>query len=59
MVSKGFEVCGVTTSDPSKVKNDEFHKNIMKKVVDELRTWENETLDDDPFAEESTNIGEI
>ena len=55
-LSKGLKVCGVTTSDPSKVRNDEFHKNIMKK---ELKTWENETLDDDPFAEESTNIAEI
>ena len=59
MVRKGFEVCGVTSAEPSKVRNDQFHKNIMTKVVDELQTWEMETLNDDPFAEESSIIAEI
>ena len=59
MVRKGFEVCGVTSAEPSKVRNDQFHKNIMTKVVDKLQTWEMETLNDDPFAEESSIIAEI
>lgn len=60
MVAKAFEVCGVTTTDPRKIRNDEFHKNVMEKVVEDVRAWENETLDDDdPFAEESDNIDEI
>ena len=58
MVRRAFEVCGVVTTDPSKVRNDEFHVNIMKEVVDELKYWEAEE-DDDPFAEETTTVKEI
>ena len=51
-------MCGVVATDSSEVQNDDFHVNIMKDVVNELKYWEAEE-DDDPFAEETTTVKEI
>lgn len=49
MIRRGFEVCGVTTTNPERVRNDDFYKSIMAKVQEELSNYDNELLDDDPF----------
>ena len=32
MIKRPFEVCGITSSDPDKVRNDAFPEDIMKKI---------------------------
>ena len=32
MIKRSFEVCGITSTDPDKVRNDAFLKDIMKKI---------------------------
>ena len=53
MIKKGFEVCGVTTTDPERVRNDSFYKGIMRKVQEEMNSYECELVDDDPFEFET------
>ena len=51
MVKKSFKVCGVTSTDPTEVRNDTFFRNIMSKVAEEMKDFDNEELDDDPFEQ--------
>ena len=46
MVAKSFEVCGITTNDPKKVRSGEFYEQCMSKTVLENEPAED---DDDPF----------
>ena len=49
MIENLFLVCGITTNDHGKVRNDEFLKKIMNSVKDKLE--EEEVLEDeDPFS---------
>ena len=48
MIKKGFEVCGVTSTDPERVRNDEFYRSIMRNVQADMLETEDED-DDDPF----------
>ena len=51
MTENSFRVCGITTNNPGKVRNDEFLKNIMDFVKDKLADEEEELLEDeDPFS---------
>ena len=51
MIENSFSVCGITTNDPGKVRNDEFPKKIMSSVRDKLSDEVEELLeDDDPFS---------
>ena len=51
MIENSFRVCGITTNDPDKVRNDEFLKKIMKSVKGKLADEEEELLEDeDPFS---------
>ena len=46
-----FCVCGITTNDPGKARNDEFLKKIMNSVKGKLVDEEEEILEDeDPFS---------
>ena len=53
MIKRGFEVCGVTSTDAERVRNDTFYKSVMAKVQEEMKDYDNELLDDDPFEFES------
>ena len=51
MIKNSFRVCGITTNNPDKVKNNEFLKKIMNSVKDILADEEQELLDDEnPFS---------
>ena len=51
MIENSFRVCGITTNDPGKARNDEFLKKIMNPVKDKLTDEEEEHLEDeDPFS---------
>ena len=51
VTENSFRVCGITTNDPDKVRNDEFLKKIMNSVKDKLADEEEELLqDEDPFS---------
>ena len=52
MVKKSFEVCGITSSDPERVRNGEFFKKCMEKAKESLDAGDDEA-DDDP---ESFNL---
>ena len=57
MVKRGFEVCGVTSSDPKRVRNESFYKEIMARVQEELKSYdEDELFNDDPFADKCINL---
>lgn len=49
MIKKGFEVCGITSTDPERVRNDSFYKDIMRNVQEEMKAYECELVDNDPF----------
>lgn len=53
MVARSFEVCGITTTDPSKVRSGEFYEQCMgnaKTILDlEDDATEKDDDDDDPF----------
>ena len=51
VIENSFRVCGITTNDPDKVRNDEFLKTIRNSVKDKLADEEEELLEDeDPFS---------
>ena len=51
MIENSFNVCGITTNDPDKVRNDEFIKKTMNSVKDKLADEEEKVLEDqDPFS---------
>ena len=49
IVQNSFYICGITTNDPDKVRNDEFLKTIMNSVKDKL-VHEELLEDEDPFS---------
>ena len=50
MIKDSFSVCGITTTDQNKIRNDEFLKQIMQSVNEKLLNNEEQILDDeDPF----------
>ena len=51
MIKNSFSVCGITTNDPGKVRNDEFLKKIINSVKEKLSDEEEKLLEDeDPFS---------
>ena len=46
MLGNSFRVCGITTNDPSKVKNYEFLKKITNSQMKKEELFE----DEDPFS---------
>ena len=51
MIENSFHVCGITTNDPGKIRNDEFFNKIMNSVKDKLADEEEELLEDEyPFS---------
>ena len=51
MIKNSFRVCGITTNDPGKIRNDELLKKIMNSVKDKLADEEEELLEDEyPFS---------
>ena len=49
MVRRSFEVCGITSSDPEKVRSGEFFQKCMEKVQDSLNADKDDEKDY-PFA---------
>ena len=49
MTEYSFRVCGITTNDQGKVRNDEFLKKIMNSVKDKLADEEEELLENEYF----------
>ena len=52
MIEKSFSVCGITTHNPQKVRNDEFLRSIMQNVNEKIHEEEEgllEECDEDPF----------
>ena len=50
MIENSFHVCGITTNDTGKVRNDEVLKKIMNSLKDKFVDEEEELLEDeDPF----------
>ena len=56
LVRKAFKACCITSTDPNEVRNDTFLRSIMSKVAEEIKDFDSEELDDDPFAEGDSNI---
>ena len=48
MIQKSFEICGITTTDPERVRSDSFYKSIMAKVREDIQKFD-ELVNDDPF----------
>ena len=49
MVKSSFEVCGISSSDPQKVKNGKFYKECMEKALGHLNDEDLEESEEDPF----------
>ena len=52
MIEKSFSVCGITTHNPQKVRNDEFLRSIMQNVNEKIHEEEEgllEECDEDQF----------
>ena len=52
MIEKSFSVCGITTHNLQKVRNDEFLRSIMQNVNEKIHEEEEGLLaecDKDPF----------
>jgi hypothetical protein len=47
MVSKSFEVCGITTTDKSKVRSGAFYEKCMENANKQM----DDEDDEDPFLE--------
>ena len=48
-VKKSFQVCGISSSDPYKVRNGAFFKLCMGKALLNLDADDASEIDDDPF----------
>ena len=54
ITKKFFSVCGITTQNPQKVRNDEFLRSIMQNVKEKIHEEEEgllEECDEDPFCD--------
>ena len=49
MVKSSFEVCGISSSDPQKVRNDKFYKECMEKALGDLSDEDLDESEEDPF----------
>ena len=49
MMRRSFEVCGITSSDPKKVRSGEFFQKCMEKAQNSLNADEDDE-EDDPYA---------
>ena len=49
MVKSCFEVCGISSSDPQKVRNDKFYKECMEKALGDLNDKDLDESEEDPF----------
>ena len=47
VIKNSFRVCGITTNDTGKVRNDEFLKKIMNSLKVKLADEEEELLEDE------------
>ena len=47
MVMRSFDVCGITTSDPAKVRSGSFYEKCMRNAKSIIEA--NELEDEDPF----------
>ena len=47
MVKRSFDVCGITTSDPAKVRSGSFYDKCMRNAESVIEA--NELEDEDPF----------
>ena len=47
MIMKSFDVCGITTTDPSEVRSGEFYSKCMEKAIIIL---DSDFTEDDPFT---------
>ena len=47
MVMRSFDVCGITTSDPAKVRSGSFYEKCMRNAKNIIEA--NELEDEDPF----------
>ena len=49
MVKSSFEVCGISSSDPQKVKNGKFYKECMEKALGDLKDEDLDESEEDTF----------
>ena len=50
-------MCDVTSTDPERVRNDSFYKEIMTRVQEELESYdEDELFNGDSFADECLDL---
>ena len=49
MVKSSFEVCGISSSDPQKVRNGKFYKECMEKALGDLNDEDLDESEEDPF----------
>ena len=49
MVKSSFEVCGISSSDPQKVRNGKFYKECMEKALGDLKDEDLDENEEDPF----------
>ena len=49
MVKSCLEVCGTSSSDPQKVRNDKFYKECMEKALGDLNDKDLDESEEDPF----------
>ena len=47
MVMRSFDVCGITTSDPAKVRSESLYEKCMRNAKSIIEA--NELEDEDPF----------
>ena len=46
MIEKSFSVCGITTNNPQKVRNDEFLRSMMQNVNEKIYEEEKGLLEE-------------
>ena len=57
MIKRGFEVYGVTSTDPKQVRHESFCKEIMARVQKELKSYDEDALfNDDSFTNECLDL---
>ena len=49
MAKSSFEVCGISSSDPQKVRNGKFYKECMEKALGDLNDEDLDESEKDPF----------
>ena len=54
MVKNSFDVCGITSTDPEKIRGAEFFKQCMAKAVENID--DTEESEDDPYVVEFGTI---